>query len=315
MMKLLEFEYAVEYKKGTSNRAADALSRQHGSIYAISVVQPKWLQDIADSYAADLVTRVLVQQYTIQAPNTTTHHTFQQGILRYKGRIMIGNNTELKDKIFLALHASAVGGHSGMRATYQRIKRLFHWPGLKQWVETKVATCPICQRSKHENCKYPGLLDPLPTPDMAWTHISMDFIDGLPKSNGKEVILVVVDRLTKFAHFIPLAHPYTVQTVAQAFIDNVLKLHGPPIAIVSDHDRIFTSHMWKSIFSALKVDLRYSSAYHPMSDGQMERVNKCIETYLRCMTFAEPKKWLSWLSLAEFWYNTTYHNSLNTTPF
>jgi hypothetical protein len=143
----------------------------------------------------------------------------------------------------------------------------------------------------------------------------MDFIEGLPKSNGKEIIMVVVDRLMKYAHFIPLAHPYTVQTVAQASINNIIKLHGPPLAIVSDRDRIFTSAMWKGIFGALQVKLRYSSAYHPQSDGQTERVNQCLENYLRCMALAQPKKWLYWLSLAEFWYNTSYYNSLNMTPF
>jgi transposase InsO family protein len=119
---------------------------------------------------------------------------------------------------------------------------------------------------------------------MAWTHISMDVIEGLPKSNGKEVILVIIDRLTKYAHFIALAHLYIVQTVAQAFIDNIIKLHWPPLAIVADRDRIFTSTMWKEIFSTLQANLRYSSAYHPQSDGQTERVNQCLETYLRCMT-------------------------------
>jgi hypothetical protein len=143
----------------------------------------------------------------------------------------------------------------------------------------------------------------------------MDFIEGLPKSNGKEVILVVVDRLTKFAHFVPLSHPYTVQTVAQAFIDNVMKLHGPPIAIVSERDRIFTSNMWKDIFKALDVQLRYSLAYHPQSDGQTERVNQCVENYLRCMIFADPKKWTTWLPMAEYWYNTSFHNYLQVTPF
>jgi hypothetical protein len=109
----------------------------------------------------------------------------------------------------------------------------------------------------------------------------MDFIKGLPKSNGKEVILVVVDRLTKFAHFIPMSHPYTIQSVPEAFTDHVLKLHGPPIAIVSDRDRIFTSNLWKSIFKAMNVELRYNSTYHPQSDVQTERVNKCVENYLR----------------------------------
>jgi transposase InsO family protein len=143
----------------------------------------------------------------------------------------------------------------------------------------------------------------------------MDFVEGLPKSQGKDVIMVIVDRFTKYAHFVPLSHPYSVETVAQAFIDHVVKLHGPPLCIVSDRDRIFTSAMWKSIFKSLKVQLRFSSSYHPQSDGQTERVNQCLETYLCCMTFAEPKKWLSWLSLAEFWYNTYFHTSLQLTPF
>ena len=109
-----------------------------------------------------------------------------------------------------------------------------------------MAICPVCKKNKGENCSYPGYLDPFQLPDMVWTHLSMDFIEGLPASNGKDAIMVVVDRLSKFAHFIPFSHPFTVQTVAQAFIDNVLKLHGPPLAIVSDRDRIFTSQLWQT---------------------------------------------------------------------
>jgi hypothetical protein len=127
--------------------------------------------------------------------------------------------------------------------------------------------------------------------------------------------MVVVDKFTKYAHFIPLSHPYTVETVAHAFMDGVVKLHGPPLLIISDRDRIFTSSMWKNIFKSLKVQLRYSSSYHPQTDGQTERVNQCLENYLRCMTFHNPKKWMSWLSLAEFWYNTTFHTALQLTPF
>lgn len=137
-----------------------------------------------------------------------------------------------------------------------------------------VAECPVCQKNKGENCSYPGYLDPLQLPGMVWTHLSMDFIEGLPKSHGQDVIFVVVDRLSKFAHFIPLSHPFTVQTVAEAFIDNVLKLHGPPLAIVSDRDRIFTSQLWQDIFKGMGTELRYSSAYYPESDGQTENVNQ-----------------------------------------
>jgi transposase InsO family protein len=113
----------------------------------------------------------------------------------------------------------------------------------------------------------------------------MDFIYGLPKSRGKDVILVVVDRLTKFAHFIPLSHPYSVQTVADAFMANIIKLHGPPASIVSDRDPVFTSQLWKDIFSSFNTKLNYSTAYHPESDGQTERFKQCLKQYLRCMVF------------------------------
>jgi transposase InsO family protein len=103
------------------------------------------------------------------------------------------------------------------------------------------------------------------------------------------VILVVVDRLTKYAHFLPLTHPFTAQTVAQTFMDHVFKLHGPPITIVTDRDRIFTSKLLQDLFKAMKVSLHYISSYHPQTDGQTERVNQYLDNYLRCMVFLEPK--------------------------
>jgi IS30 family transposase len=144
---------------------------------------------------------------------------------------------------------------------------------------------------------------------------SMDFVEGLPKSQWKDVILVIVDRLTKYVHFLPMAHPYTVHSVATLFLDNIVKLHGMHAVIVSDRDRIFTSKLWQEIFAALKVDLHFSSAYHPESDGQTERANQCLEQYLRSMAFQEPKKWVTWLPTAEWWYNSSYHTTIKTTPF
>ena len=137
----------------------------------------------------------------------------------------------------------------------------------------------------------------------------MDFIERLPKSSGKQIIFVVVDRLSKYAHFMPLSHPYTALDVAQHFLDNVYKLHGLPNSIVSDRDKVFTSTFWQSLFSLLNVNLLMSTAYHPQTDGQTEVVNKCLKQYLRYMTGDRPKEWVKWLPLAEWWYNTSYHLS------
>jgi hypothetical protein len=143
----------------------------------------------------------------------------------------------------------------------------------------------------------------------------MDFIEGLPTSNGKNVILVVVDSFTKYAHFISLSHPYTIRQVAQPCVDHVYKLHGLPSFIVSDRDRIFTSALWQELLKATNIKLNISTSYHPQTDGQTEKVNQCLEVYLRCMTFENPKKWNQYLSLAELWYNTGYHTALEQTPF
>lgn len=155
-----------------------------------------------------------------------------EGILRYKSRLYIGSNTAVKNRILASIHSSAVGGHSGIQATYMRAKANFFWPALKRDVLMLVSTCDTFQRNKHEHTFPAGLLQPLPIHDHAWQHISMDFVEGLSMSEGKSVILVVVDRLTKYAHFIGLHHPYTTSSVAREFISQVFKLHGLPSSIV-----------------------------------------------------------------------------------
>lgn len=143
----------------------------------------------------------------------------------------------------------------------------------------------------------------------------MDFIEGLPRSSGKEVILVVVDKLTKYAHFVGLSHPYSAHSIAVAFLDNIFKLHGMLTTIVRDRDTVFVGSFWKELFGLHGVELAKSTAYHPQTDGQTEVVNRCLETYVRCMTHEHHSKWMKWLALAEWWYNTNFHNSTQLTPF
>ncbi|KAF5459666.1 hypothetical protein F2P56_019593 [Juglans regia] len=138
---------------------------------------------------------------------------------------------------------------------------------------------------------------------------------GLPLSNGVSVILVVVDRYTKYGHFLALSHPYTAQGVAQIFMDQVFKLHGLPKSIVSDRDIVFLSSFWKGLFELQGSTLSFSSAYHPQSDGKTEALNKCLETYLRCYTGTKQRQWSKWLPLAEYSYNSSYHTSTKISPF
>jgi len=186
---------------------------------------------------------------------------------------------------------------------------------MKQDIKNYVSSCQICSQAKPEHCKLPGLLQPLPVPPQAWHTVCLDFIEGLPKSKSFDTILVVIDKFSKYRHFIPLSHPYTSLSVAQIYMANVYKLHGMPKMIISDRDRVFTSALWQELFKLTDTTLNMSSAYHPQTDGQTEKLNQCLETYLRCLVQSCPSKWVTWLPLAEFWYNTAYHSALGKTPF
>jgi hypothetical protein len=124
-----------------------------------------------------------------------------------------------------------------------------------------------------------------------------------------------VDRLTKYGHFLPLAHPYSASTVAHLFLANIFKLHRMPSTIVSNRDPAFINSFWHKLFLLQGITLAFSSAYHPQSDGQTKALNKCLETYLRCYAGAKSKTWNAWLPLAEWWYNTSHHSSNELTPF
>lgn len=317
LTKLLGFTFEIQYTKGCDNKVADALSRCEPvaeECAAISVVIPLWVQQILESYKDDAqIIQILGAKAT--DPTAFGKYILQAGLLKYKNRMVVGSDAKLRQTLIAEMHNTAYGGHSGILGTYMRLKGYFYWPKMKDNVIAWVKSCDVCQRNKSDVGAYPGLLQPLPIPKQAWTEISMDFVEGLPKSYRKDVIFVIIDRFTKYGHFVALSHPFTAQSVATLFLDSVYKLHGPPEVIISDRDKIFTSQFWKALFKLMGTKLALSTAYHPHTDGQTERLNQCVENYLRCMVSSNPKQWYRWLSLAEYWYNTNFHTGLKSTPF
>jgi hypothetical protein len=291
--RLLGLQYRIIYKKGTDNSAADALSR-HPAVsalcLAVSSGTPQWIAEVASSYMQDKTAQELITKLAVDSA-AVPHYSWKDGILRYKNRIWVGADSDLQQKLLAAFHCSAVGGHSGMPVTYARLKQLFAWKGMKRAVQQFVSLCTVCQQAKADRAKLPRLLQPLPVPTALWQIISMDFIEALPRSQNYTCILVVVDTFTKYANFLPLRHPFTALSVAKVFHDHIYKHHGLPQSIVSDRDKIFLSHLWQELFRLADVRLRMSSAYHPQSDGQTERVNQCLETFLRCFVHACPSQW------------------------
>jgi hypothetical protein len=206
-------------------------------------------------------------------------------------------------------------GHEGMEKTLHRLQTDFHVPGARALVWDFIRACTLCQRHKSEHLHPTGLLHPLEVPSSVWSNIALDFIKGFPRVNGKTVILTVVGQFSKYAHFVPLGHPYTTTTVAKAFFDNIVQLHDMPTSMVSDRDPVFTGHFWQELFKLFETQLHFSSAFHPQSDGQSEATNHIITMYLRCLSSDIPRQWLQWLPWAEYCYNTTFQSSMCTLSF
>ncbi|KAL5790449.1 hypothetical protein ACOSQ2_005337 [Xanthoceras sorbifolium] len=159
------------------------------------------------------------------------------------------------------------------------------------------------------------LLQPLSIPTIIWTDLSIDFVEGLPPSQGYTIIMVVVDRLSKYSHFVPMRHPFTALSLAKYFISNIVKLHSFPRSIISDRDKIFICSFWRNLFQLQGTELKMSSSYHSQTDGQTEVTNRTLEQYVKCFMGDQPKKWFEWLPWAEYSYNTSVHSSTKTTPF
>ncbi|GJY43565.1 putative reverse transcriptase domain-containing protein [Tanacetum coccineum] len=188
----------------------------------------------------------------------------------------------LRDLIMHESHKSKYSIHPGSDKMYQDLKKLYWWPNMKAIIAEYVGKCLTCSRVKAECQKPSGLLVQPEIPMWKWERITMDFITKLPKtSNGHDTIWVIVDRLTKSAHFIPTRETNSMETLTRLYIKEIVSRHGVPISIISDRDSHFTSRFWQSLQNALGTQLDMSTAYHPETDGQSERTIQTLEDMLR----------------------------------
>ncbi|WVZ49241.1 hypothetical protein U9M48_000615 [Paspalum notatum var. saurae] len=279
--KLIGFDFMVEFKPGHANVVADALSHRNADD-----------EQHLGACAA------------VSGPVFTMFEELRAELAQTPQLDSVRGHAE-----------AGTEGWSTLDGLILKNKRVFVPAGDRGLVRQYVSSCRVCQQNKTDHLRPAGLLQSLEVPSAVWADIAMDFVEGLPRVNGKTVILTVVDRFSKFAHFIALVHPYTATTVARAFFSEIVRLHGIPASIVSDRDPIFTSTFRRELFELSGTKLNMSSAFHQQSDGQSEATNKIITMYLRCLTGDRPRQWLQWLPWAEFCYNSSFQASLGTSPF
>jgi hypothetical protein len=311
--KLLGFHFTVEYKTGRTNTVADALSRcdtDDALGMAVSAPHFDFVDRLRAAHDTDPALRALREE--IIAGTRDAPWSVVDSMVAYSGHLYIPPGSPLLQELLSAVHDD---GHEGIQRTVHRIRRDFHSPNLRTAVHDFIRACVTCQRNKSEHLHLAGLLLPLPVPTTVWVDVGMDFIEALPRVNGKYVILTVVDRFSKSCHFIPLAHPYSAESVARVFFAEVVRLHGIPQSIVSDRNPVFTSSFWRELMRLSGTKLHMTSAFHPQSDDQTEAANKVIVMYLHCLTGDRPRQWLRWLPWAEYVYNTAYQTTLKDTPF
>nr|KYP42986.1 Retrotransposable element Tf2 [Cajanus cajan] len=192
----------------------------------------------------------------------------EDGILRFKGRICLPQDAELKRAVLEEGHKSRLSIHPGMTKMYHDLKKTFWWSGMKREIVEYVAACLTCQKAKVEHQKPSGLMQQMEIPEWKWDSITMDFIVGLPRSaRNSDVIWVIFDRLTKCAHFLPVNIKWSLEKLTQMYVREIVRLHGVPSIIIFDRDPRFTSRFWQSLHQALGTKLKLSSAYHPQTDG------------------------------------------------
>jgi transposase InsO family protein len=309
---LQQFTAKIIHVQGSKN-LADALSRRPDYAELASVVvqfTPTLLERISQAYAKD---EDYADQNFIKKFQLVWDEKFK--VWMHHDRVAVPCDRKLRQDILHDCHDSAVAGHVGRDRTLFAVAKRFWWPRMARQVAHYVASCPTCQRTKVDRRKEAGLLQPLPVPERPWQDVSLDFIVSLPKCEGYDSILTVTDKFSKMVHFIPCSTDISAEQTANLFIREIFRLHGMPRSIVSDRDVRFVSPFWKDFMGRLQTKLKFSTAYHPQTDGATERANQSVQQMLRGYVGARQDTWVSFLPLVEFAYNSSVHAATGTTPF
>jgi hypothetical protein len=336
-----DYELEIHYHPGKANVVADALSRkaschcltmrtsditlcqemenlnlgmiQHGTLNQLKL-ESILLQRIIDAQKDNEGMKHIHEK--IEAGKAKCFRTDDQGIVWFNNRIVVPKNEEIRQQILDEAHLSRYSIHPGGTKMCHDLKQHYWWTNMKIEIARYVARCDTCKRLKAIQPKAAGPLQSLPIPTRKWEDISMDFIVGLPRmAKGFDSIWVIIDRLTKVAHFLPVKVKYPVMAYAELYIARILSLHGVPKTIVSDRGTQYVSKFWEELHKSLGTKLLHSSAYHPQTSGQTERVNPVLEDMLRACVLEFPQKWDDGLPLAEFSYNNSYQESIKMAPF
>ncbi|GJS63531.1 putative nucleotidyltransferase, ribonuclease H [Tanacetum coccineum] len=337
---LKDYDTNIQYHPGKANVVADALSRKSGMIAGIKVeeeiirdlerldielcvrgqsgfwaslrVEPNLISQIKTAQKDDGEIWAIIQNIDQQ----TEFRVDDDGILWQGTKLCVPEDPTLREALMTEAHSSPFSIHPGSTKMYHDLKQHFWWSGMKRDVATFVSKCLTCQQVKIEHQRASGLLQPLEIPVWKWDEISMDFVTGLPRTQRKhDAIWVVVDRLTKSAHFLPIRKDYPVSKLAEMFQQEIVRLHGTPSAIVSDRDPRFTSRFWKGLQKAWGTRLKFSTAFHPETDGQSERTIQTLEDMLRSCALEWAGNWDDYICLVEFAYNNSWHASIKCAPF
>ncbi|KAG2773207.1 Transposon Tf2-6 polyprotein [Phytophthora cactorum] len=328
-----EYNFRVECKPGKINVLADALSRRPDYELAhITRVTTDLYDRIRMAYRNDESLASLVRYLTADkeaksewlSPRQRSRlhrYEWQDGLLYYRvephepQRVVVPNDEDLKFGILQEAHDAPSSGHLGREKTFLSVSQAFWWTHMYKWVARYVKTCETCQRVKpagHASAP----LQSLPVPVDCWKLMSLDFVFGLPADDhGNTGILVFVCRLSKMVHLAPVPDTVTGEQAARLFVDSVFRHHGLPETFVSDREPRFTAAFWQKLFQLLGTRLHMSTADHPQTDGQTERVNRVLEDTLRSVCAAAPRTWSERLPVVEFALNNAVHASTGFTPF